>query len=335
MPSISIIVPIYKVERWLSDCIESVLMQEGVDFELLLINDGSPDNSLKICETYAERDARIKVISKPNGGLSSARNCGIENAKGDWLIFLDSDDYWTDSTALKQLLDYAQNLDVDVVRFEYTAFNEDKSFKYEKDINSKEALINRVLKPSELIDKGIAGEWFAWLYLLKKDSVGSFRFDENIKFQEDIDFNVRYLNNTKLRCGYMQNRFYGYRQRAESIITSINPKRLNGSFTLCDVFAEQAEIAEDSDIKQIYLYYSVMMYYWTLGTLSEDPYFQNRIQIIQDIKLERLKERTCERLKKVDIPYKYLTFLKLSPQKALILYRLKNKLIIALKRFLS
>lgn len=90
---ISIIVPVYKVESYIHRCIDSILAQSYTDFELLLIDDGSPDNCGAICDEYAVRDSRIRVFHKENGGVSSARNLGIEYAKGEWITFIDSDDY--------------------------------------------------------------------------------------------------------------------------------------------------------------------------------------------------------------------------------------------------
>ncbi len=93
MSTISIIVPVYNVEKYLSKCIDSILAQTYTDFELLLIDDGSPDRSGAICDEYATRDPRIRVFHKPNGGVSSARNMGLDNARGEWITFIDADDY--------------------------------------------------------------------------------------------------------------------------------------------------------------------------------------------------------------------------------------------------
>ena len=100
---ISIIVPVYKVADLLPRCVDSVLAQTYSDWELILVDDGSPDNSGDICEDYAKRDSRIHVIHKPNGGLSDARNAGIPTAKGRYLTFLDSDD-WINERYLENLL---------------------------------------------------------------------------------------------------------------------------------------------------------------------------------------------------------------------------------------
>ena len=94
-PLISVIIPVYKVEDYLTACVESVLAQTYQNFEIILVDDGSPDNCPQMCDEFAARDSRIRVIHKPNGGLSSARNAGIDGAKGEYLAFLDSDDLWT------------------------------------------------------------------------------------------------------------------------------------------------------------------------------------------------------------------------------------------------
>ena len=102
MPQISVIVPVYNTEKYLHCCIDSILAQTFTDFELLLIDDGSKDNSGKICDGYAIKDSRVRVFHKENGGVSSARNIGLDNAKGKWITFVDSDDF-IDSTMLETL----------------------------------------------------------------------------------------------------------------------------------------------------------------------------------------------------------------------------------------
>jgi glycosyltransferase involved in cell wall biosynthesis len=92
-PQISIIVPVYNAENYLNRCVDSILTQTFTDFEIILVNDGSSDNSGAICDEYALKDNRIKVIHKRNGGVSSARNIGIENSIGKWITFIDADDY--------------------------------------------------------------------------------------------------------------------------------------------------------------------------------------------------------------------------------------------------
>ena len=111
MNGISVIVPVYESEKYLDRCVQSILNQTYQDFELILVDDGSPDNSPLLCDKWAENDSRVYVIHKENGGASSARNAGLKIAKGRWIAFADSDD-WLDMTALKTLYDLANQYNV-------------------------------------------------------------------------------------------------------------------------------------------------------------------------------------------------------------------------------
>ncbi|GFH99674.1 glycosyltransferase [uncultured Phocaeicola sp.] len=111
IPVISIIVPVYNVEKYLSQCIDSILAQAFIDFELLLVDDGSTDGSGRICDEYANKDARIQVFHKKNGGVSSARNIGLEHVQGEWITFVDSDD-WLDLKYCQILWEEVQDVDL-------------------------------------------------------------------------------------------------------------------------------------------------------------------------------------------------------------------------------
>ena len=113
-PLISVIVPVYNVERYLPRCIESILGQTYTNFELILVDDGTPDRSGIICDRYAEKDSRIKVIHKENGGVSSARNAGIDAAQGEWITFIDSDD-WVSDKYLEKLESFTLFSEIDFV----------------------------------------------------------------------------------------------------------------------------------------------------------------------------------------------------------------------------
>ena len=101
----SIIVPVYKVEKYLERCINSILSQTYRNFELILVDDGSTDNCPRICDEYVKSNNRINVIHKKNGGLSSARNAGIDRSTGEYIIFVDSDDYWNSNHALQKIVE--------------------------------------------------------------------------------------------------------------------------------------------------------------------------------------------------------------------------------------
>jgi len=114
-PTVSVIVPVYKVERYIENCLNSLIAQTFQNWEAILVDDGSPDRSGAICEEYAARDSRFKVIHKENGGLSSARNTGLPIAVGDYIFFLDSDDFLHAET-LDKLVSIATNSDADIVQ---------------------------------------------------------------------------------------------------------------------------------------------------------------------------------------------------------------------------
>ena len=121
---ISVIVPVYNVESYLGECLESIVTQQYDNYEVICVNDGSTDNSLRILNEYADRYEKVRVISKENGGLSSARNCGIDNASGDYLYFLDSDDMLADNNVLADMALYAQKDDLDILYLDGESFYE-------------------------------------------------------------------------------------------------------------------------------------------------------------------------------------------------------------------
>lgn len=127
---ISVIVPIYKVEKYLSCCLDSIINQTYDPLEIILVDDGSPDSCGKICEEYAKKDHRIKVIHKENGGLSDARNVGLEAATGDWIVFVDSDDF-IHVQMIEQLWKTSKDYDADMVWCDFVETEEDGTPRWE------------------------------------------------------------------------------------------------------------------------------------------------------------------------------------------------------------
>lgn len=117
MPRLSVIVPVYSAEKYITKCLDSILSQTFTDFELLLVDDGSPDRCGEICDQYAKMDKRIKVFHKDNGGVSNARNLGLSKADGAYIAFVDPDDY-IDKDMFKDTITYLQKTDGDIVCFE-------------------------------------------------------------------------------------------------------------------------------------------------------------------------------------------------------------------------
>ena len=130
MPKLSIIVPVYNSEKYLCRCVDSILAQTFTDFELLLIDDGSEDESGNICDEYVVKDSRVRAFHKNNGGVSSARNLGLNKAKGEWIAFIDSDDY-VDVSYCYELLRKAQKNDTDIVTCDMFIVKGEKKTRFE------------------------------------------------------------------------------------------------------------------------------------------------------------------------------------------------------------
>lgn len=136
IPSVSVVIPVYNVEAYLQECVDSVLAQTMQDFEIILVDDGATDNSGRMCDEYARQDPRVRVIHQANGGLSVARNTGLDAAEGTYVYFLDSDDY-IESYALEHLLNLAEKEQADVVFFDASVFFTDcepdpKTYQYHR-----------------------------------------------------------------------------------------------------------------------------------------------------------------------------------------------------------
>ena len=133
---ISVIIPVFNVEQYINYAVESVLSQTYKNIEIILVDDGSIDNTSILCDKLSEKNKQIKVIHKPNGGLSDARNCGIDNATGDFILFLDGDDYWNDKEAVEVLVKRVSKSQADILNFSYIKYYEDTNqfIKYFDDI---------------------------------------------------------------------------------------------------------------------------------------------------------------------------------------------------------
>ena len=191
MKRFSFIVPVYNVEKYIPQCIESILSQSFSDFEILLIDDGSTDNSGNICDEYAKKDNRITVLHGINKGLSEARNKGIDVAKGDYIIFLDSDDYWI-GDKLKFIAKKLEDSKSDLLVFNYEAFEETNNKTIVTNGINFEEVSNKLLTGEayleEIIKTNNLYSWYAWLYVIKRDLIMDFniRFKPGIKY-EDVD----------------------------------------------------------------------------------------------------------------------------------------------------
>lgn len=322
-PIISIIIPVYNVEQWLRQCIDSILIQSFTNFELLLIDDGSTDKSNEICDKYAKTDNRIIAHHKPNGGVSSARNFGIDHARGEFIIFVDADDYWIDCKALETLYSKIYDNNLDIIRGDYISVDYAGTvIEYAHSIN-KQIYQDQILSAGEFIKNIISGEFFLVLALIRKSIINDIRFDTTMVFLEDMKIFVEILNKNP-KCSYINLPFYAYRKLESSASSVISTKRLENSFAMCDFFWEISNRSSDSEFSSFCKYNSVMIYYWTLQTLASDSYYSNRKSIIAELGLRDLQNRTTHRCKSLNLSHKYLPFIKSKPAISVMLLHYKD-----------
>lgn len=221
---ISVIVPIYNVEKYLDNCIESIVNQSYKNLEIILVNDGSTDNSYKICEKWQKKDPRIILISQDNGGAASAKNRGLDQAKGTFITFVDSDDFISSEMYL-QMYSFLKDNDCDIVEVEYVRYcNGDDTAIKQKDkvdkeiFNAKQAL--KLLMENNKIRQVV------WNKIYKKDMIGDIRFPDG-QYIDDEYWTYKVIGNAK-RIGYVKECYYYYRQHENSAIgREYNLRRLD------------------------------------------------------------------------------------------------------------
>ncbi len=213
---ISIIIPVYNTEKYLGQCIDSILSQTYTNLEIVLVNDGSKDNSLNICYRYAEQDKRIVVIDKKNGGAAESRNAGIKICTGDYIMFMDSDDYYYTYDVVEKVYNNLKENNSDIACFNYKRFYEDKN-QYSDNLYNLEG---KKLSLDEIIENNIYTSSVC-LKLIKSEIMidNNILFPEN-EIAEDIGFN-RELLALKPKISFCEDAVYIYRDRAGSKTNSI------------------------------------------------------------------------------------------------------------------
>lgn len=195
-PTISIIVPVYNVEQYLHRCLDSILAQTFTDFEVLVVDDGSPDRCGEICDEYAKKDSRIRVFHKENGGVSSARNLGIHEAKGGFICFVDSDDIIRPNY-LQTLLSIEENTNADMIVG--SAVRKTKSKNLEEDLLLKDKVYDKIQYAQMLYDMRKVCLWgVPWNKLFKIEIIrgNNLEYDLSLDSYEDEVFNLEYLQYT-------------------------------------------------------------------------------------------------------------------------------------------
>jgi len=248
-PIVSIIVPIYNVERYLHKCVDSLLSQDlpSSEYEIILVDDGSPDNCPQICDEYATAHKNICVIHQKNAGLSAARNSGFKIAQGEYICFLDSDDYWIPNV-LSTILDQIENQHLDVLRYNYQNVREDGSiFEPFKNVKPYFDYSSEVVDGETFLNDRLGFACYACQFLIRRELLVGCTFTPGIYF-EDTDWTPRMLLTAK-RVASTELVVYHYLWREGSITLPTSPEKkqkiLDDRMKLLHGFQEQRKLVTD------------------------------------------------------------------------------------------
>lgn len=286
---------------------------------MLLINDGSDDNSGKICDELSNHDKRIRVFHQENNGVSSARNLGLDKSNGEYIIFIDSDDYWLTNDTLESLFNTAKRTNCDILRGEYIEVNE-----HGETINSytpKKHIDNLNLKLYDFLTEIIRNEYFIVLCLIKKSIIGNVRFKLGMAYLEDMRFYFQ-LCKKNYSYQYIPLSFYAYRKIDSSASNNLNSNKIKGSFSIAHYLFDLYNNETDNNLKIFYLKTSIQIFnssVWA-GAITDECSFKNLNKScnIKNLRNKLITESDKYKLKEIPISVSY------SPLLAYIFFRFKT-----------
>lgn len=278
MPQVSIILPVYNVEKYLEQCLDSIIKQTFKDFECICVNDGSSDNSLSILEEYAKKDKRIKIISQENKGVSGARNTGLKQATGKYVTFIDSDD-WISNKYIETLYNSITFCDYDIACAHHKIYFEDiNDFKILKNVSK----IKKILLKNNrnIVDKinVVNLSKNVWNKIYKNDFLikNNFSFFEDIFSGEDYSFNLLCFLYTD-KVVFMDDFIYFYRKRNNSL--TVNDEKIRTE--TAKAFMKTIEILLKRNFNDkcfLKIFIKWLVYY--LGKVSKNVSLKNKEIII-------------------------------------------------------
>lgn len=278
---VSIIVPVYNGEKYITRCIESIVKQTYLNIEIIIVNDGSVDNTEKIINNLAKKDERIKTYSNKNKGVSYSRNFGIRNATGKYICFVDSDD-WIEKDMIQSLLEMIKKYDYDIVRCSYAVNKNNGAI-----INYKQEdkLYCTQQEKKELLYKVAGGKIpsFSVLLLIKKDKILE-KFDETIPFMEDTIFFIDLLRNID-KIYFTSKILYHYFDNDSSATKSIKniekniESLLNVNKKLKEKLKDDIDIYEIIDNNHCYILINMIYKYMLYADFSDAIFMLNRKDI--------------------------------------------------------
>lgn len=288
MMKLSIIVPLYKSATWLPKCVESLVQQDlqADEYEIILVNDGSPDNSLEMAEEYAAKYANIVVLSQENKGTSGARNTGLRYASGEYVCFVDPDDY-IQTNSLKALVDQMAEEQLDMLRFNYTMVDENYHILTQPAGELAMDYTPKVMSGSEFLAHRLGVTCYVWVYIyrlsiIKDNQIWCCEGD----YFDDTPWLPQVLMKAK-RVNTLDVKHYYYLQRSDSLVKSKTPKavnaKINGQFFLIDLLKKQEAELEDEDVKK---WYCMMLTHSVISLLSLIALYnyKNKKQLLSQLK---------------------------------------------------
>ena len=294
---LSFIVPIYGVEQYLHKCVDSLLAQDlsTSEYEIILVDDGSPDTCPQICDDYAAAHKNIHVVHRENGGLSAARNSGIQVAKGKYVCFVDSDDYW-EPNVLKGLMEQIDRDQLDVLRFNFQNINEKgESFYPYKDSKRDVDYSSEVTNGEIFLNKKLGPLCYAVMFIVRREIQEDCIFKEGVYF-EDVDWTPRMLLKAK-RVASTPMIVYNYLWREGSITLPDNTQKLKkvieDKIALIQGFKEQSKIVSDISWFTWMTSFNVMTIlglFTSMPTKERKPYLQ-KLKSLQIFPLSMYREK--------------------------------------------
>lgn len=291
---VSVIVPVYNVEKYLDECINSICLQTYFNIEIIIIDDGSIDDSGKKCDEWAKKDKRIQVIHKQNGGLSDARNCGLELAKGEWFLFLDSDDYIEYGLVEKCLetVNRLSDAEIDIVFFGYTEFvdnckiNQIDEIKTPPLIKNSEDIIREIIFGTQPV--------MVCTKLYKKRIWDNIRFPIG-RIHED-DFVIMPTLKVARKICIMLEKMYFYRRRPDGLSRTMNEKEIRDKL---EAYKERLDYIKDDEEL---LEQAVYQYLCTLMIVYFQQSLENRKLYINEYREEyRINKKVIRKLKRIPL----------------------------------
>lgn len=320
--TISVIVPVYNSEKYLKRCIDSILNQTYKAIELILVDDGSPDNCGKICDEYAKKDKRVRVIHKTNAGVSAARNSGLEIASGNYATFVDSDDY-IEPEMYGNMMEKVHQYNCDVVMCDCIKDFTDHSEIYTHDIRAgfydKEQLVNEYY-PHLLMMENV--EYPAtisnWLILFNRNKLGNLRYVVGVRYSEDLLFGAQLVYNTDSFYYMKEQAYYHYYMNPTSATHKFTVDKwndyktlhfeINKYFSECESF----DFSHQIDLCLLFFVYNSVSNIFSADNLEREKKFKIVKNILGDNEVRRmfsnikvLKLPISKKLKIVTIIYKY------------------------------